>query len=578
VANWRLELTDEARLFFQGRPVPVRRRGLAVLALIALGFEPRRVRIAGMLWRHRHALNNLRVELHELRRLFPEWARGKDPLALPDGLEVSASAHPLLTNLQGISPALDAWIAGLGEGGVENVPSFQFPELIPPFALFVRRLPLTDDEQVVREVVKAVRAPLSRRPRDLGVLRAGSNFDARTVLQDPQRNWVIFLPPYGEDPVDMLELRARLPAERVRHLELAPLGWWEARDRVLGELPFTEAARVYLAAGGQPGHIAELLSLRPATGFGKRLPLPQRVRAVYQRESRFLSLDARIALERLSVHPGTLPNELLAPLGLDEVVEELERKRWLVYCSEGWAFRHEAGRRALSLGMGEGRRRLYHRRMAGIFDTIGNPFAAAYHAKEAGLPWEKPREGRGWARVVLDREGSPLPPVETPRGSEVLIEGFEVESGSLEVRGDRLAFVRTPADPANSRAVFETPEIPTLVRIRGQAYVWNALGVGLDGDAAPLFIQLGRRRIVLASVEGPRFADEEWVLPMGERFEHWVRLPAGRRVLIGSRAESAVIEVRLSFYRMGGQSGDVRVPAFGFDLAPTSGWLGQRSA
>lgn len=578
MANWRLELTDEARLFYQGRPMPIRRRGLAVLALIALGFEPRRVRIAEMLWRHRHALNNLRVELHELRRLFPGWARGEDPLALPDGLEVSASAHPLLANLQGITPALDAWIANLGEGRVENAPNVRVPELTPPFVLFVRRLPLTDDEQVVRALASVVGATLTQYPRDLGVLRAGSNFDARTVLQNPQRSWIVFLPPYGEDPVDMIELRARLPAERVHYVELAPWGWWEARDHALGDLPFSEAARVYLAAGGQPGHIAELLSLRPAKGFGKSLPLPQRVRAVYRRESRFLSLDARIALERLSVHPGTIANELLILLGLDEAVEELERKRWLVYRGGGWVFRHEAGRRALSSGMEEGRRRLYHRRMAEVFGAMGKPFAAAYHAKEADLPWDKPSESRGWARAVLEREGSPLPAVETPRGGELLIEGFDIESGIAEVRGDRLVFVRTPADSTTSLAVFETPELPTLVRIRGQSYVWNALGVGLEGDAAPLFLQLGAHRMVLAPVEGPRFADGEWVLPLGERFELWVRLPAGRQVQLGSRAESAVIEVQLSFYRVGGKSGDVRVPAFGFDMAPTTGWLGRRSA
>ncbi len=574
MAEWRLELADEARLYFRGRRVPVRRRGLAVLALIALGFEARRERIAGMLWSHGYALNNLRVELHALRRFFPGWARGEDPLPLPEGLEVKTSARPLLLNLRGISPALDAWIAELSEGLVEHGPCLELPELTPPFVLFVRRLPLTDEELVLREVAEAVGLPLARGGRGLGVMQAGYDFDARAVLQNPQRSWVIFLPPYGEDPVDMLELRARLPADRVRYLELAPWGWWEARERMLGPLPFTEAAHVYLAAGGQPGHIAELLALRPASGFGQRLPMPQRVRAVYRRESRFLSLEGRIALERLSVHPGTITGEVLAALGLEEAVEELERKRWLVYRGERWVFRHEAGRRVLAAGMEEGRRRLYHRRMAEVFDALGMPFAAAYHAWNAGLPWREPEEARGWARAVLGGESQPLPAVETPRGGELLIEGFEVESGAAEVRGDQLAFVRTPSEPETSVVAFETPELDTLLRIRGRAYVRNALQVGLDGDAAPLFLQLNGHRMVFAPVEGPRFSGGEWVLPIGSRFEHWVRLPPGRRVRLGSRAESAVIEVKLDFYRVGGKAGEIRVPAYGFEVAPVPGLLG----
>jgi len=396
VAQWQLELADEARLLYQGKPVPVRKRGLALLALLALGFDGHRERLAAVLWEHGQALNNLRVELHELRRFFPGWAKGADPIALPEGLEVRAVRRPELANLRGITAALDAWIAELG--GRSQGEAIPLPELRHPFVLFVRCLPLTDQERVLERVAEAAGLIGTRARRVLGAMRAGHDFDAHTVLRKRDRSWVVFLPPYGEDPAGLLELRASLPAERVRYLELHPLGWWEARGGLLATLPFEEAARVYLAAGGQPGHLGELLALRPPGGFAGRLPLPRRVSAAYRRESRYLSLEARVALERLSVHPGTLPAELITAFGLEEEVEELERKRWLVFRGQGWAFRHEAGRRVLAEGLEEGRRRLYHRRMAEVFDALGLPFAAAYHAEQAGIPGSRPQGARGWAR------------------------------------------------------------------------------------------------------------------------------------------------------------------------------------
>ena len=574
MAEWQLELADEARLLFRGRPVAVRRRALALLALIALGFDPSRERLAAVLWEHGQALNNLRVELHGLRRYFPGWAMGADPLALPEGLEVRASARPWLANLRGITPALDAWIAALGERSEEG--TIPLPSLRPPFVLFVRCLPLTDRERVLEQVAKATGRREPQRRVSLAVMHAGYDFDARTVLRRADRCWVVFLPPFGEDPADLLELRARLPAAQVGYLELKPLGWWEARERFLGELPFDEAARVYLAAGGQPGQLGELLALRPPGGFGARLPLPQRVSAVYRRESRYLSLEARMALERLSVHPGPLSGELLAALGLEEVVEELERKRWLVYRGAGWVFRHEPGRRVLAAGLEEGRRRLYHRRMAEVFDALGLPFAAAYHAEQAGFPRPLPQGVRGWARAVLAGGGRPLPALPTPRGGELLIEGFAVESGSVEVRGNRLAIVRTPGDDAPSAVVFETPELPTLLRVRGRARVENALGVGLEGDAYPLALEFGDTRMVLAPVEGPRALEDGAVLPIGAEFQHWVRLPPEARVRLESRAESAVIELELAFYRLAGPSG-ARVPAFRLDRAREPGLLGRKA-
>ncbi len=562
MAEWRLELAEEARLYFRGRKVPARKRGLAILALIALGFEARREALAAMLWGHGAALNNLRVELYGLRRWFPGWARGEDPLSLPEGLEVRASARPRLRNLRGLTAELDAWIDRLGSHADAPAVCVTLPPLTPPFVLFVRRLPLTDEEAVVREV----RATTALGREALGVLRAGLDFSARKVLAERQKSFLVFLPPYGEDPADLLELRVQLPAERVRYLELEPWSWEEARRRMLEHLPFTEAARVYLAAGGQPGHIAELLALRPPAGFGERVPLPQRVRAAYRRESRYLSMEARISLERFSVHPGILSEELVAALGLVEEVEELERKRWLVYRGGGWVFRHEAGRQVLAGGLEEGRRRLYHRRMAEAFDALGRPWAAAYHALRAGRPRGMP-PSRGWAAVVLSG-GAPVAGRERPRGGELLIEGIELESGGAEVRGDRVVFVRTPSQPEESAVGFESPEIPSLLRLRGHAYVRNALRVGLEADAIPLYLECAGRRLVFAPLDRPAERDGEAVLPMNGDFEYWIELPPRRRVRLGSRAELGVIELELAFYRVGAAPQAPRVGAYELKLAP----------
>jgi len=157
-----------------------------------------------------------------------------------------------------------------------------------------------------------------------------------------------------------------------------------------------------------------------------------------------------------------------------------------------------------------------------------------------------------------------------------LIEGFAVESGSVEVRGNRLAVVRTPQDDAPSAVLFETPELPALLRVRGRAWVENPLRVGLDGDAYPLALELGDARLVMAPVAAPGWYEDEGVLPIAVDFEYWVRLPPEARVRLGSRAESAVIELELAFYRLAGSSG-ARVSAFALDLAHKPGLLGRRA-
>lgn len=526
--SWKLVLAEEAKLFRDGQPVAVRRRGLALLAILALDGASAREQLAGMLWRHGAARNNLRVELHALRSFFPDWATGEDPLRLPEGLEVARDARPLLLNLKGISPHLDArlWLWS----GRQGVP-LELPELEPPYVLLVRSSPLAERDALLAEL-------LSRTGFDVRVLEVGKGARMREAFGRPDQRWVVLLPPYGEEPDGLEDLWHRLPNAAVHRVDVSPWTWGQVRESLLQDLPFTEAARLYLASGGDPIAIQEMRSVTSL--------LPPRVRAAFVRELRELEIEARRALEVLSVHPGPVPESVLVSLGLLEEAVELARARWLAAHGAAWGFRHRVGQRSILAGLSEGWRRIYHARFARAFAHVGQPFAAVYHAWMAGIFWPLPRPAAPWARAVLGSSvGTPLPTRAVPRGERLPFKGLREAQGKA-----RILWVRLPNDPKQTEATFEIPSGPALLRLDGRVFARNPLRVGLNGDAVPLYLEAGGRRVDWAWVPQPVRVPGGALLPLNETFRHWVLLPESGHARVGTRAELGVFELELELYRV----------------------------
>ncbi|RDI96742.1 hypothetical protein DV704_01240 [Meiothermus sp. QL-1] len=375
---------------------------------------------------------------------------------------------------------------------------------------------------------------------------------------------------YGEDPRLVLELRSHYPAERTRYITLPPLSWAEARASLLATLPFAQAARLYLASGGSPGHLRELLAV-PQNG--RETPLPQRVRAQVQLEARMLSLEARLALERLSVHPGPYSQGLLDALEATPYLDELERRGWLVYNGQ-WQFSDDASRRVLYLGLQPGRRQQYHRQAALQCAMEEQRMAEAYHRLMAGdtADWGSFVNALpGWTRHGLKAWLGMHEPLSAepglslvPRGAELaLLEEARFGPG-FEVEGRRVRWVRTPSMGTASGIIWASHDEPSLLHLKGHAYVENPLGVGISGRAAPLMLEIQEPRearvIFLSGVRAGALADNALLLPLPEEVDVWFRVPAGASLRLTSSAESALIDLEAISYRIAPPSQAISAP------------------
>ncbi|KIQ54730.1 hypothetical protein SY28_07185 [Meiothermus taiwanensis] len=365
---------------------------------------------------------------------------------------------------------------------------------------------------------------------------------------------------YGEDPRLILELRSHYPAERTRYITLPPLSWAEARASVLANLPFAQAARLFLASGGSPGHLRELLAV---PHNGSEMPLPQRVRAQVQLESRMLSLEARLALERLSVHPGPYSQGLLDALEATPYLDELERRGWLIYAGQ-WQFSDDASRRVLYLGLQPGRRQQYHRQAALQCAMEEQRMAEAYHRLMAGdtADWGTfVNTLPGWTRYGLKawlgmHETLPMAPSlsEVAKGSElVLLEEARFGQG-FEVDGRHVRWMRTPSQSTASGIIWAAHDEASLLHLKGNAYVENPLGVGISGRAAPLVLEIQEpreaRAIFLPGIQAGALADNALLLPLQEELDVWFRVPAGASIRLTSSAESGLIDLEVTSYRV----------------------------
>ena len=411
---YALPLFGRARVLCQGKEVRLSRKGLALLYYLALEGPTSRARLADLLYGHGSALQNLRVELHRLgqalgREVFP---KGQDPLVLPPWLRLETSGHgEVLEGLEEVG-GLEEWVLEV-RARHEPAPGLpwrqellrELASLRPPFLLVLRGRLGAGQRELARELARVLGLAFhqSLRPEGLVYLEFPyPQVPVREILRS-KAFLVLSLDP-GEDPRFFLELRAHYPPERMRVLELAPLSWLEAREGLLAGYTFQQAAGAYFLAGGQPEWIPEWLACTTS---------PQRPLAQLRLKARWLSEPARVALERLSVVSGLIPEQVLDALGALPYLEELERKGWLVY-QGGYRFAREAERRLFYSILSPGRRHELHERAATALALAGRGQVEAWHRKVLGESYESLLNphlqeallsgGRVWVKRGLGRE------------------------------------------------------------------------------------------------------------------------------------------------------------------------------
>ncbi|SMB78304.1 ATP-binding protein [Deinococcus hopiensis] len=223
----------------------------------------------------------------------------------------------------------------------------------------------------------------------------------------------------------------------LRSVPLTPLSEEEVRGMVRtlsgGEDAVLFARRLHRATGGNPLFVLETLRFLFETGelhadaSGWRspydeatedyseLPLPPEVREAVLRRLQDLSPAAQRLLDAASVLEGQFSLDDLAPAAalpeweaLDEL-EGLTRLSVLEVRDPGFAFAHDLVRRAVASRLSPERRRLLHRRFAGVLEAQGAaPGRIATHLDGAGLgaqaaPWHV-RAAEEAARVFAFRE------------------------------------------------------------------------------------------------------------------------------------------------------------------------------
>lgn len=576
VAVAQLRLFGTAGLYLGGKRIPLRNKSLAILYYLALEGPTSRTAMAELLWEHASAKQNLRVELHELRRSLRKLGIAAfedrcDPLTLPAGiaLDTTPRAGRILEGLERISDSFHGWLVEQRGRALrpDELPAEQIyvqaeelaREIDAPFLLIVKGSPLAGFKTFALQLARKMGLPFiegaegrAAAVRYLPLPQVEAQVER--MLGDKQSVWVLPTAPFGEDPSTLLDLRARWPAGRARFVTLHPHSWPQAIRGPLQDLRFDRAAEVYLRSGGNAAHLKHLLELQRSEK--ETLSLPQQVRAAYQRESRYLSYSARLALERVAVHPGTLSEGLIEAFAAHEYLDELERRGWLAY-EEDWFFASEPARCVLYQALQPGRRAEYHRTAARYFMAKGERIPQYYHewaaAQESGIP--APPEGLApWAQVVW---GSMLqePPkadnVDLPKvkpGDVLLYEPPEM-SGGWGSYEDRFYFLRNGPPYRENKIVFPGAEVAVLIRIRGRGHVENVFGVGMDGKRTPLVLHVGEQALaVFAPLSQAMVREGLLIFPIRE-FDLWVFVPAGEQVRFSSAAERAILEFSIELRR-----------------------------
>ncbi|HKI57389.1 MAG TPA: hypothetical protein VKB31_09580 [Trueperaceae bacterium] len=575
----RLPLYGLARLEHNGEPVATRVKALAALYYLALHGPAYREDLAALLWGGGASRQNLRVNLHTLRRtleslgyvVFPD---AMDPVSLPEIIETDAASRrgPPLEGLDGLSPDFQTWLEAARTELRRRAPQVPLLETLVerlagelgvPSVLVLQTPPAGHSAHLAQELARRMDLPfvegLTGNERAVRFLQDYANVDRRELLAAIEHNnslLVLERPLYGEDPRLLLEVRSRYPADRVRYVELPSVTWPEARVGLLDAFGFEGAAAIYLESCGEPRYLQELLSMTEPGGRSPGSPVPHRVRAAYELYMRNLSPDAQLALKRLSVHPGDLPDTLVRHVAPGKALYELEQHNWLVY-RDAWAVNSSTAQQVVYQSLPPGQRHEFHREAVQVLDATRFALAAAYHRLQLGEAIDaEDLLGRvaGWRRAALAaalQRALPVRPLPTvavdtvPLGLPSL-EG--VRGPGVQVDGATVRWWRTAGVRDTGRCVWALPPGPLVLRLRGNALAHNPLGIGLQGDAAPLRIRVigTRLTLVLCDVAQAAQVGEDIVLPLTADFDFAVVLPAATGIELESRAHTAVAEVALT--------------------------------
>ncbi len=580
-AGFRLVLQGEVRLEYQGRPVAVRKKGLALLAYLGVVGAASRARLADLLWQNGTGRANLRVELHRLadvtgRSLFEPRA---DPLRLPSWVTVDRDAvdDTLLEGIDGVSFDLDRWIEGVRAQAERKVLQNRRAgdlarglagELRSPFLIVLRARPAEDLDEFLTALSDATRLPL--------VEGVGGPARALRVVSPPypdgcteallaarEGGWVLRVPAYGEDPREVLELRNAFDPARLRYVELPRVSWEDARQGLLHDLRFEQAAEAYVFTGGNGGFLRELARMQWVREGDGVFAVPQRVRAAYQLEMRYVSLEARLALERLSIHPGPITEALIDVLDARGALDELERRGWLTY-DGAWRFREPESRTVLCRSLQPGRRGTYHREVAVLMEVEGDWLAGAYHRIAAGQPVVLTESDRGVpnglvqaavrAALGLEVDGASPRYLETMVGPELALLEAERHGPGTSGEGADWRMVKIPGN-GPSAISFELPGKRALVHLRGRCWAEAPLGVGVAGQALPLEFELadGHRVVFVQGLTEPLAQDGEdaVLMPLSGAIDVWLLVSDAIEGRILTRAEAAVVELEITLHAVG---------------------------
>lgn len=567
----RLHLYGPASLTIGGETPRLRRKGLALLYYLAVEGPTRRERAADLLWNRSGVSQNLRVELHRLKAALQEvglkpFEGTGDTLRLSPNIRLDNTprAGTMMEGLDDVSAAFQDWLDRQRLASPKAVGGHLRNELIDdlaetiaaPYVMVLVGNPGSGRRDLASELARRLELPFI----DTNVstvtgpaVRYVVSEDAephlaRQVANDSQSVWVLQRSPFGEDPDLLLQLRSVIAPERMRFVRLDPLRWWDVQAALPEGTSFAEGARLFLASGGNPRYLNEVLKLRERVGAGGDLPVPLTMRAKFALETRRLSADARRALESLCIYRGPLSSEILNAMCSEAVLAELEYTGWLRFSGNTWRLGDDLARRMIADAVPEGARRRLHAALASALQREGSERAAAAHLKASMSGVLSPN-------LVMSEDQGPAPTTMTVKvGNEVLLDEPSVSNGSVRVAGDKVLFSRS-GEPCVSSVSWALDEGPLLLRVRGRASVSDECSWDQTGRSTTVALTFPGARAtevhVCQTAEAYHSPDQPIRLPVNGLFEYWLLAPAAPELRIESSSHSAVVELRVNAFTPG---------------------------
>lgn len=555
----------------------LRRRSLAILYYLALEGSTRRERLADLLWETADPLSNLRVELNALNvvlrdsglKAFPAF---QDPLQLPEGLKLdlqSGSSDALLEGFESIGSDFQEWLnwkrtrlKAAVSSGYDNSALLDTlaAGLKAPYLLVIEPEPFGVADDLVEALARRLALPLlPLAASGAGLRHVQPPYAAGLVdriLEDDGSIWVFERPFFGPDPSELLELRYRLPAARTSYVKLPVATWLAARgSKPLKGLDFVPAARLFLASCGHPGYLAEAADYIDQDP----LPVPQKYRAAVELELRKLRPECRQLLQTMVVSRRLTPGGGFEQLQTEECVAELVNNGWLEFNGEDWGFRSAFIRCLVYDCLPEGVRQSYHRKRSNELAKNGHTAVSQLHLYLAGEPTDKETLLgllSGWARELVGGKlgvQTRKQPVSTSMVSSAAEDSFLELTGKfgsgVEQVGNAVAIVRLGQETVASGVTLAVPNGPVLLKLEGQSYIRNVMGIGFGGKAVPLAVRFdGIQRIVMAPDLPAGMHKDGLLLPLPEQFEYWFVCPAASEITIESQSERGVIQLDAQVY------------------------------